>query len=186
MGQDSFHSFDPRQPAISCPTSDILSNGELTLESTVIADERPYKSPAYSVLRSHPEHRLTGPILQVRHQLGLFRRLRRPKIFLHRQRRSRAFFDRAINEAAPAHCPVGVCEEDVALARSEVLQAFGDEAGGGEEPVETSLVDGMGRSDIYDSLLFTLTMRPLRTRRLPSCGRPEKLLVIVMEGYNEQ
>jgi hypothetical protein len=82
--------------------------------------------------------------LQVRNQRIPFRRLRRTKVPLHRQRRPRALFNRTIDETAPADRPVGVCEEDVALAGSEVLQAFGDEAGGGEEPGNMS-VKGSGR-----------------------------------------
>ena len=39
---------------------------------------------------------------------------------LHRQRRSRTFFDGAVDETAPADGPVGVGEEDVALAGTEV------------------------------------------------------------------
>ena len=57
------------------------------------------------------------------------------EIPLHRQRRPRTLFDRAVDETAPANRPVGVGEENVALAGAEVGEGFGDEVGGGEEPV---------------------------------------------------
>ena len=60
--------------------------------------------------------------------------LRLAEIPLHRQRRPRPFLDRAVDETAPADCPVAIGEEHVALARAEVLEGGGDEAGGGEEP----------------------------------------------------
>jgi hypothetical protein len=120
--------------------------------------------------RLQPWPTFSPSILQIRHQrVVLFRGFRRTEISLHRQRRPRALFNRTIDEAAPADRPVGVCEEDVALAGSEVLQAFGDEAGGGEEPGDMS-VKWSGKVRIFVSL----TRRPLRTRRLPSCGRPER------------
>ena len=56
------------------------------------------------------------------------------QIPLHRQRRPRTLFDRAVDETAPADGPVRVGEEDVTLAGAQVLQGFGDEAWGGEEP----------------------------------------------------
>lgn len=56
-------------------------------------------------------------------------------VLLHCQCCTRSFFNCAVNEAAPAHCPVRVGEEDVSLARTQVLEAFGDEAGRREEPV---------------------------------------------------
>ena len=60
--------------------------------------------------------------------------LRFAKIPLHRQRRPRALFDRAVDETAPADRPVAVGEEHVPLARAEVLERRGDEARGREEP----------------------------------------------------
>ena len=60
--------------------------------------------------------------------------LRLAEIPLHRQRRSRPLFDRAVDETAPADRPVAVGEEHVSLASTEILEGGGDEAGGGEEP----------------------------------------------------
>jgi hypothetical protein len=76
-------------------------------------------------------------LLKVSNNLNLsflFLRTALAKIPLHRQRRPRPFFDRAVDETAPADRPVGVGEEDVALAGAQVGEGFGDEAGGGEEP----------------------------------------------------